>query len=102
MLKETSKSILPRALGRFVPWLKVLAVGTAGAFFYAVGDRAVVMLSGGQEPDPWTRAGLAQLLRVGVLAAIAYLMRSPRPRKEWSEEQRAAHKARLEAQGRVK
>lgn len=96
-------SKLPGWLGPLVPWVKGLVAAAAGAAFGAAGDALVIMLESGQ--SPFTPTGRAHIGHVALVTAVAtvvaYVQRSPRPRKEWSEDQRAAHKAKLAAQNRL-
>ena len=90
-------------LGPAIPWLKTAGVAVIGAFVAASLELALTMLSGGQ--DPWTREGLSHLGRAGLAAAIvvalAYVKRSPLPRKEWSQTQRQNERLKLAKQGRL-
>lgn len=98
-------TIIPPAIGWTIPWLKALGVAVIGAFVVGALDAAQLLLVGEGGLDPWTRDGLRHMVRAGLAAAIpiftAYLLHSPRVRHEWSEEERAARRATLEAQGRL-
>lgn len=92
--------------GRFIPWLQTLGIAVVGAFVVGALEVALALLTGGGGPDPWTIEGLRHLGRAGlaaaVVVAIAFLKQPPAgTRREWSEEERAAERARLQAQGRL-
>ena len=103
MSDDPKPTIIPPSVGPLIPWLQTLGVAILGAFVAAAMQLALTMLTGGQ--DPWTHEGVVQLVRAGAAAAIvvilAYLKQSPLARHEWSEDQRAAERTRLEAQGRL-
>jgi hypothetical protein len=105
-MTDPKVTIIPPVVGRFIPWLQTLGVAAIGAFVAASLEVALSLLRGGGGPAPWTGEGLAHMGRTGLAAAIvvalAYLRQAPAGlRKEWSEEERAAHRAKLEAQGRL-
>lgn len=101
--KKEHPTIVPAVVGPAIPWLKTLGVAALGAFVAGALEVALALLTGGS--DPWTGEGLRQLWRAGlasaVVVALAYIKGSPLPRKEWSPEQRADERAKLEAQGRL-
>lgn len=103
---DPSATIIPPVVGRLIPWLQTLGVAAIGAFVAAALEVALSLLHGEGGPTPWTGEGLAHMGRTGLAAAIvvamAYLRQAPAGlRKEWSEEQRAAQRTKLEAQGRL-
>jgi hypothetical protein len=101
--EEKPPTIIPPSVGPLIPWLQTLGVAILGAFVAAALQLALTMITGGQ--DPWTHDGVVQLVRAGAAAAIvvilAYLKQSPLARHQWSEDQRAAERDKLEAQGRL-
>lgn len=104
MSPRKAPTVIPPALGPVIPWLQTLGVAALGAFLIAVLETGLAMLAG-TGPAPWSGEGLRHLVHAGAAAAlvvaIAYVKQSPLVRKEWSEEQRQAERARLEAQGRL-
>lgn len=106
MVKKKT-SILPAELGPAVPWLKTMGVAVLGAFLVGALELGLDLLSGeaGARPPLWSLEGLALMGKAGLggalVVVLAYLKGSPLPRREWSEEERAAERARLEAQGRL-
>ncbi len=85
------------ALGPAIPYLQALLVVIAVAIAQSALDSLLAWIPTlAQIPGP-VRASLA----AGVLAAIAYLKKSPLTREEWTPEERAAERAKLESQGRL-
>lgn len=105
-LKPVPDPILPPAVGPLIPWLQTAAFAVLGAFLIGALELALAMLTGATPGDPFTREGLAHVGRTGLgaalVVALAYLKRSPLPRREWSEDERAHERARLASQGRLK
>src|SRR5687768_12530394 len=95
---------IPPAIGRLVPWLHTLGVAVLGAFVVGVLETGLAMLTG-VGPTLWSGEGLRHMVQAGIAAAVvialAYVKQSPLGRYEWSEEQRAAERARLEGMGRL-
>lgn len=105
--KVDPKTRVLEVLGPSIPWLRTVAYTIVGAFVVGALELALTMLRApaGTGPALFSYEALRHLLSAGLAASIVVVLALVRdstlPRKEWSQAEREAARAKLEAQGRL-